>query len=123
MCNRNFLWITNRLCRLCVVKRNKTDSKSFEEWPRTVYVGKFQMNFPGLSGAVEAERALMMWRRSEDKKGYRHVTFLGDGDLSSYKAVCNINERKGLYKDNRDERRMCKPCSEKNGNETKEIER
>lgn len=37
-----------------------------------------------------------MWQRSE-VKGYRYVTFLSDGDASSYKAVCTMNNGNGPY--------------------------
>lgn len=31
--------------------------------------------------------------------GHRYVTFLGDGDSSSFKSVCSMNEGKGPYDD------------------------
>lgn len=76
----------------------KKDKEKIEEWQRTVHAGKCQMNFTRLSGAMEAEWAVRIWGRSE-QKGYRYVTFLGDGDTASHKAVCSMNEGKGPYED------------------------
>lgn len=45
---------------------------------------------------MEAERAVRLWGRSLDN-GYKYVTFIGDGDSSSYKSICNINGGKGPY--------------------------
>lgn len=63
-----------------------------------LYVGKCHSNFDGLSGAMEPEGAVRMWRRSE-RKGFRYVTFLSDGDSSSFKAISNENDGKGPYLD------------------------
>lgn len=88
--------VLSNFCRACAIMKKKADKKSFDEWSRTQHSGKCQMNFAGLSGAMEAEGAVRMWNRSEEK-GFRYVTFLGDGDSSSYKAVCDINGGKGPY--------------------------
>lgn len=90
--------VPRNFCRLCTINKKKKDEKSFEEWHRTTHAEKCHLNFSGLSGAMETEGAVRMWGRSEDK-GLRFVTFLGDGDSSSYKAVTDMNEGKGPYKD------------------------
>lgn len=88
--------VMSKFCGACSIMKKKKDKKSFDEWRRTQHSGKCQMNFAGPSGATEAEGAVRMWNRSEEK-GFKYVTFLSDGDSSSYKAVCNINEGKGPY--------------------------
>ena len=87
--------VLSNFCRLCKINKEKRDKKSFEEWYKT-HSGKCHLNFSGLSGAMEAEGAVRMWRRSEDK-GLRYITFLGDGDSSSYKAVTSMNDGNGPY--------------------------
>ncbi|MPC93790.1 hypothetical protein E2C01_088931 [Portunus trituberculatus] len=74
----------------------KKGKASFDEWHQTVHSEKCQRNFTGLSGAMEPEGAVRMWQRSE-ANGYRYVTFLSDGDSSSFKAVCNMNNGTGPY--------------------------
>lgn len=90
--------VLSNFCRPCSINKKKKDKKSFEEWHATTHARKCHLNFPGLSGAMEAEGAVRLWGRSEEK-GLRYVTFLGDGDSSSYKAVTNMNEGKGPYED------------------------
>lgn len=88
--------VMSNFCRASSIMKRKKDKKSFDEWSRIQDSGKCLINFAGLSRAMEAEGAVRMWNRSEEKN-YRYVTFLGDGASSSYKAVCNINGGKGPY--------------------------
>lgn len=99
--------VLSNFCRPCSINKKKKDKKSFKEWHATTHAGKCQLNFPGLSGAMEAEGAVRLWGRSEEK-GLRYVTFLGDGDSSSYKAVTNMNEGKGPYEDVTVKKEECK---------------
>ena len=43
----------------------------------------------GSSGAMEVQRAVDLWTRSEEKYNLRYVTFIGDGDCKGYQAVAN----------------------------------
>lgn len=90
--------ILSNFCRACSIVQKRKDKKSFEEWRKTVHAGKCQKNFEGKSGAMEAEGAVRIWGRSLDN-GYRYVTFLGDGDSSSFRAVSDMNGGKGPYND------------------------
>lgn len=88
--------VLSNFCKSCVQYLKKKGQAMYDEWYKTVHAGKCQSNFSGLSGAMEREAAVRMWNRSEDK-GYRYVTFLSDGDSSSYTSVCNINNGNGPY--------------------------
>lgn len=76
--------------------KKKKEKAQFDEWHMTVHTGKFQANFQGVSGAMESEGGVRMWQRSEGK-GFKYVTFLSDGDLSSFTAVCSMNNGNGSY--------------------------
>lgn len=79
------------------MKKKKT-AKDFEKWYKTMHTVKCQANYDVQSGEMEDERAIRMWQRSETK-GHRYVTSLSDGDSSSFKAVCNMNDGKGPFRD------------------------
>ena len=49
---------------------------------------------------MEEQGALRMWQRSVNKK-LRYTVFIGDGDASSYKALCSVNDGKGVYGEDR----------------------
>ena len=52
--------------------------------------------FDGKSGAMEKEQAIRMFQRSEERK-FRYVTFVSEGDSSSYRAVTALNDGAGPY--------------------------
>lgn len=87
--------VLSNFCRACASMKKK-EKAAFDERYRTVHSGKCQADLSGLSGAMKAEGVVRMWQRSEGK-GYRYVTFLNDGDPSSFKAVCNMNNINGPY--------------------------
>lgn len=45
---------------------------------------------------METEGAVRLWSRSTDIH-LRYATFVGDRDSSSYKAICELNDGRGLY--------------------------
>ena len=53
-------------------------------------------NCTRLSGAMEAEEARRLWSRSQSR-GFRYITFVGDGDSKAHTAVCELNDGKGPY--------------------------
>lgn len=55
-------------------------------------------NFDGNSGAMEGEAAVRIWSRSLELK-MKYTTFVGDGDSSAHKAVCQLNNGKGPYEE------------------------
>lgn len=84
------------LSNFCAARTTLKKEETFDDWHNTVHSEKCQVNFQGLSAAMESGGAVRMWQRSKIR-GYRYVTFLGDGDSSSYKAVCNMNNGNGPY--------------------------
>lgn len=44
-------------------------------------------NYSGVSGGMEVEGVLEMFRRSQESYGVRYKYYLGDGDTKSYKSV------------------------------------
>ena len=55
-------------------------------------------NYEGKAGAMEPEEARRLWARSKNYN-FRYVTFVGDGDSASYKAVTEMNNGEGPYAD------------------------
>lgn len=47
---------------------------------------------------MEAAGAKRMWERSQNK-GYKYVTFIGDGDSSSFKTISEMNNGNEPYAD------------------------
>lgn len=47
---------------------------------------------------METEEARRLWGRSTQHH-FRYITFVGVSDSSAYKAVCSMNEGRGLYED------------------------
>lgn len=46
-------------------------------------------NYEGSSGGMETAAAVTMFQRSLDLRGVRYTKFLGDGDSSAFKTVCD----------------------------------
>ncbi|KAJ4433627.1 hypothetical protein ANN_15937 [Periplaneta americana] len=57
----------------------------FRVW-YAVHAPECDINHEGSSGAMEAEAALILWKRSE-QYGLRYTTILSDGDASTYKRI------------------------------------
>ena len=112
--------VLSNFCAACAITRKK-ETATYDDWYKTVHSGKCQANFEGLSGAMESEGAVRMWQRSE-VKGYRYVTFLSDGDSSSYKTVCKMNNGNGPYASQCCERGVCQPCAKTNGYTAEKVE-
>lgn len=55
-----------------------------------------QRNFWGNSGAMETEETMQLWSHSTTQQ-LKYVTFIGDGDSSAYKAVCQVIDGHGPY--------------------------
>lgn len=74
-------------CRTCnQQEKNKEEVKEH----------KCQRNYNGKSGAMEAEAAVRMWCRSTDYQ-LQYVTLVSDGDASTYKTLCSLNNGSGPY--------------------------
>ena len=48
-------------------------------------------NFEGTAGAMDAEIAEILWRRSEQRHSFRYVTVLSDGDAKTYNHLVSLN--------------------------------
>lgn len=90
--------ILSNFCRACAIMKKKKDKNSFKHWQITKHAGKCQNSFEGKSGSMKAAGAKRMWERSQNK-GYRYVTFFGDGDSSSFKTISEMNDGNGPYTD------------------------
>ena len=96
-CNTGFILdfeVLSNDCALCTKKSNILSEEEFETWKATH--DNCKQNFRGKSGAMETEAAIRLWSRSE-ARGYRYVTFVGDGDSSAFNAVCAMNDGEGPY--------------------------
>ncbi|XP_068237024.1 uncharacterized protein [Palaemon carinicauda] len=91
------------LCNYCKIC-DKGNEEGQEEGNEPNH--KCNKNFEGKSGAMEAEEAIRMWKRSLNN-GFRYKTFVGDGDSSAYNAVCEMNEGQGPYEGVKVEKEEC----------------
>ena len=53
-----------------------------------------QKYFHGKAGAREVEAGLRIWQRFIDKDKRRYVSFIGDGDSNTHKAIEKLNDGK-----------------------------
>ena len=86
--------VLSNFCQVCNKNKKSKSPKEFDEWKKNHK--NCTKNFDGKSGAMEAECALRLWKRSE-KLGYRYTGFISDGDSASFKAVSELNGGKGPY--------------------------
>ncbi len=79
--------VLSRYCRECAKKKNvDPTSPEFLDWWEN-HQADCDCNFSGLSGAMETEGALRMWRRSIHKYNLRYTCMISDGDSSSYPTL------------------------------------
>ena len=79
--------VMSKYCYRCTLAKNRMSVKDFRIW-YAAHVSACDINHEGSSGAMEAEAALVLWKRSE-KYGLRYTTMLSDGDSSTYKKLCD----------------------------------
>ena len=48
-------------------------------------------NFHGTPGAMDAAITEILWRRSEQRHGFRYVTVLSDGAAKTYNHLVDLN--------------------------------
>lgn len=80
--------IESRFCHSCQV-HNSWD-KTSEKYKKWKEGHRCSINFTGSSKAMEAHGIKLLWGRSLEKHNLRYTTFIGDGDSSSYKSVCDM---------------------------------
>lgn len=88
----------SRYCNACTywerkVKEDRKLTAKYEKWKAS---HKCQKNFLESSGKMEAAAAAVLWSRSLGKK-LRYTVFVGDGDSSANKTVCELNNGEGPY--------------------------
>lgn len=90
--------VLSKSCQACAgmktkLGRKKTTQEKYSQWK-----GKHEcsLNFEGSSGAMEEKAATVIWQRSTEKQ-LHYTTYIGDGDCSAFKAVCQLNNGDGPY--------------------------
>ena len=77
-------------------KKQNLDEAAYESLKKK-HEPNCRCNFVGLSGAMEKEGAVRLWKRSEAKNKMRYMVFIGDGDSSAFDAVTRLNDNAGPY--------------------------
>jgi hypothetical protein len=83
----------SKTCHRCAVKKGKCkqDDKAFDEWRMEhVTSGDCDINFTGSSPAMEADGAVVLWRRSLERHGIRYKWMVSDGDSKAFSSVENV---------------------------------
>jgi hypothetical protein len=62
-------------------------TEKYKQW-KEAHEPKCNINFKGTSNSMEAFGAKNMWCRSLEKHNLRYTIYIGDGDSSSYKGIC-----------------------------------
>ncbi|KAJ4447837.1 hypothetical protein ANN_09845 [Periplaneta americana] len=75
--------VMSKHCYRCMIAKRRMPITDFRVW-YAVHAPECDINHEGSSGAMEAEAALILWKRSE-QYGLRYTTILSDGDASTYK--------------------------------------
>lgn len=69
------------------------ESPEYQQW-KVKHEGRCEINHKGSSGEMEAVAAVEMFGRSLCHRKLKYVTFVGDGDSSSYGKVKEAMEEK-----------------------------
>lgn len=90
----------SKTCQTCAGMRTKLAKKKimqqqFDAWKKE-HEAVCTLSYEGSSGGMEETAAVTIWERSLQKK-LRYVTYIGDGDCSSYNAVSKLNDNAGPY--------------------------
>ena len=87
-------------CKHCFEYRSRSKSDKNSEKKQTWYnqhKNECSVNHLKSSESMEKEAAIEMFLRSVDKRGLKYITYIGDGDSSSYGMVAQ--SLKGKYSD------------------------
>ena len=84
--------VCSKYCHECTIWRtrlehHKVTQEKYTEW-QNAHAGTCSTNTLGSSPAMEAEAAVQLWSRSEEKHGLQYRVFIGDGDSKAYSSVC-----------------------------------
>ena len=75
----------SKFCPTCSKWQNKKENPKYPEWEATK--AKCKINHEKSSGAMEGASAVIQFKRSIKLRKLRYVTYVGDGDTSSYKGM------------------------------------
>ena len=81
--------VKSKKCKSCEAHKDMDEtSAKYLAWKldHGLVCGK---NHVGSSGKIEVDGFLEMFKRSEEKHGIRYISFVGDGDSSTYQTVSN----------------------------------
>ena len=84
--------VLSKECRKCSIKKSKCSSdEEFEEWLIEHQASnRCDINFAGSSPAMEAEGAMVLWKRSIELHNLRYRWMVSDGDSKAHSAVEDI---------------------------------
>ena len=79
-------------CKSCTFWEKKKGTAKYEIWKAT---HKCSTNHAGSASVMETAGTLEMFVRSIEKRKLRYITFIGDGDSSSYPSVVQADPYPG----------------------------
>lgn len=80
--------IKNLYCQECVSWENKRGTEEYVMW-NDGHAEHCKINHTGSSGKMESQTMIEIFQRSESLYGVKYINYIGDGDSSTYKAICN----------------------------------
>ena len=78
--------VKSKHCNSCSIWHNKKGSQEYVEW-EAKHQPHCKANHKQSSGAMESAGAVAIFKRSIEKNKLRYVSYIGDGDTSSYAEV------------------------------------
>ena len=85
--------VLSKTCQKCSKKKTECegDEERLEKWRMEhITAGECDINFTGSSPAMEAEGAVIMWKRSIMKHNLRYRWMVSDGDSKAFNSVENV---------------------------------
>lgn len=76
-------------CKSCETWKGKETTVEYAEW-KEEHADVCGINHSGNAGGMEVAGMVDIFRRSVEKHKVRYVSYIGDGDTRSHKAVCNV---------------------------------
>lgn len=83
--------VSSRYCHGCTAWKAKREVglitvQEFQDWQER-HADDCTVNTTCFAPAMEAEAAVLLWKRSRERNNLEYHTFIGDGDSKSYSAV------------------------------------
>ncbi|GBM73325.1 hypothetical protein AVEN_216071-1 [Araneus ventricosus] len=82
--------VMSSYCKSCEVSKKLYSDKSkssYQQW-QSHHAKSCQKNHFGSAGKMEVEGMKKIFRRSVAERGVRYLSYIGDGDASTFKDVC-----------------------------------